>query len=279
MAGIRPPPGLPPPGLCWWDQRPIVGGLRADAEPFAPLLLGALGFGGFRADAEPFAPPLLAACISAGAAAALQAAAFPFCDMAAAACAIQLQAELEAMVVALQQDLTLADVEPKLARAAEAARGAGFRECETLCYDALMAACCRDSADGGLGFRINASDEVGRRLIAAFGRDFSPGSAGEDLQLWSRVVGARYHVYGGGERFHQLVRRRRLSRRRRADAVAVETVRMMSLAGVVGDAVAWETEMVGAEDDLPRARVLNLCRLAPCLPLSRGSLTSHVYTN
>ena len=261
MAGIRPPPGLPPPGLCRWDQRPIVGGLRADAEPFAPLLLGALGFGGFRADAEPFAPPLLAACISAGAAAALQAAAFPFCDMAAAACAIQLQAELEAMVVALQQDLTLADVEPKLARAAEAARGAGFRECETLCYDALMAACCRDSADGGLGFRINASDEVGRRLIAAFGRDFSPGSAGEDLQLWSRVVGARYHVYGGGERFHQLVRRRRLSRRRRADAVA------------------WETEMVGAEDDLPRARVLNLCRLAPCLPLSRGSLTSHVYTN
>jgi hypothetical protein len=199
--------------------------------------------------------------------------------MAAAACAIQLQAELEAMVVALQQDLTLADVEPKLARAAEAARGAGFRECETLCYDALMAACCRDSADGGLGFRINASDEVGRRLIAAFGRDFSPGSAGEDLQLWSRVVGARYHVYGGGERFHQLVRRRRLSRRRRADAVAVETARMMSLAGVVGDAVAWETEMVGAEDDLPRARVLNLCRLAPCLPLSRGSLTSHVYTN
>ena len=259
MAGIRPPPGLPPPGLCRWDQWPIVGGLRADAEPFAPVLL--------------------AACISAGAAAALQAAAFPFCDMAAAACAIQLQAELESMVVALQQDLTLADVEPKLARAAEAARGAGFRECETRCYDALMAACCRDSANGGLGFRINASDEVGRRLIAAFGRDFSPGSAGEDLQLWSRVVGARYHVYGGGERFHQLVRRRRLSRRRRADAVAVETVRMMSLAGVVGDAVAWETEMVGAEDDLPRARVLNLCRLAPCLPLSRGSLTSHVYTN
>jgi len=229
MAGIRPPPGLPPPGLCRWDQRPIVGGLRADAEPFAPVLL--------------------AACISAGAAAALQAAAFPFCDMAAAACALQLQAELEAMVVTLHQDLTLADVEPKLARAAEAARGAGFRECETRCYDALMAACCRDAATESLGFRrISASDEVGRRLITAFGRDFSPGSAGEDLQLWSRVVGARYHVYGGGERFHELVRHRRRHRRKqRADAVAV----MYLEAGVVGDAVAWETEMVGAEDDLP----------------------------
>jgi hypothetical protein len=144
----------------------------------------------------------------------------------------------------LQQDLTLADVEPKLARAAEAARGAGFRECETLCYDALMAACCRDSADGGLGFRINASDEVGRRLIAAFGRDFSPGSAGEDINLWSRVVAARYHVYGGGNTFYDRRKRRGGGRGGRVRGHRADAV-------VVGDAVAWDTEMVGAEDDLP----------------------------
>ena len=222
MAGIRPPPGLspglPPPGLCRWDQRPIVGGLSADAEPFAPVLL--------------------AACISAGAAAVLQATRR---DMAAAACALQLQAELEAMVVALRQDFTLADVEPKLARAAEAARAAGLCECETRCYDALMAACCRGAAIESIASRhIKASDEVGRRLIAAFGRDFSPGSAGEDINLWSRVVAARYHVYGGGKTFYKPGKRRGgRGRRHRADAV------------VVGDAVAWETEMVGAEDDLP----------------------------
>ena len=148
------------------------------------------------AEAGVFEPPMLKAIKAAAAAAGREAAAFPFCDAEAASQAFQ----LETMVEALEQDLN-ADVETGLAAAADASRAAGWREVETRCYDALIATCCSDQpidAVAGAGRHIVPHDAVGQRLIAAFGRDFGPGGQNEDLYLWSRILGARYKIYGGG---------------------------------------------------------------------------------
>jgi hypothetical protein len=94
-----------------------------------------------------------------------------------------------------------ADVLSSLAAAAEASKAAGWREVETRCYDALIAACCHDQpidAIAGSGRRFVPGDAVGQRLTAAFGRDFGPGGQNEDLYLLSRLLGARFHIYGGG---------------------------------------------------------------------------------
>ena len=108
------------------------------------------------------------------------------------------------LVEALEQDLN-ADVETGLAAAADASRAAGWREVETRCYDALIAACCSDQpidAVAGAGRHIVPGDAVGQRLIAAFGRDFGPGGQNEDLYIWSRLLGARYKIYGDGGKNH-----------------------------------------------------------------------------
>ena len=151
-------------------------------------------FGGLRAAAPAFEPPLLHALDCAAAAAGRHAALFPFgVDPAAALLALQLEAELSSMRSALIENMPLA-VESQLATAAQASKGAGFSDVETLLYDALIRACSRDGVPLG---RITAGHPLGQRLIAAFGLNIAPGSPDEDLYLWSRLLGSCFHVYGG----------------------------------------------------------------------------------
>ena len=194
MSGLGPPPGLMP-----WPGFALPPGLEEPFQQPPPTTLC-----GFGAEAEAFGPPMLGACIRAAAAAGEEAATFPFCEAAAAVCALQLEAELDSLVAKLSQDFLADNVEPLLARAVDQSRAFGFLCVQTHLHDAMMAAWFRhlpidDVAAVVVGNRTGPGFVALRQMIIeSFGRDFSPGAEGQDLQLWSRVLAARYHVYRSG---------------------------------------------------------------------------------
>ena len=194
MAGLGPPPELMP-----WPGFALPPGLEEPFQQPPPTT-----FCGFGAEAEAFGPPMLGACIRAAAAAGEEAATFPFCEAASAVCALQLEAELDSLVAKLSQDFLADNVEPLLARAVDQSRAFGFLWVQTHLHDAMMAAWFRhlpidDIVDVVVGNRTGPGFVALRQMIIeSFGRDFSPGAEGQDLQLWSRVLAARYHVYRSG---------------------------------------------------------------------------------
>ena len=228
------PPPAPPPGLEEPFQQP---------PPTA--------FCGFGAEAEAFGPPMLVACIRAAAAAGEEAAT---CRAAAAVCALQLEAELDSLVARLSQDF-MADVEPLLARAVDESRAFGFHEVETHLYDALLAACFRhlpiDYIAAAVQRRRTGPHHAAlcHMIMAAFGRDFSPGAEGYDGNLWSRVMGARYHVYrsGVGGRDPAAVASARGRRRRSRGNRPSRRSQQAEVVAATATAAAADT---GAEDDL-----------------------------
>jgi hypothetical protein len=220
-GGFKQPPGLEdilePPGLelpwgfrqlvCLEDllELPPFGGFR-QPPGLEDLELSPVPCSGFRADVDAFMPSLLGAQAASAAgrkAAALEA----LCHSGSEQAARILEEELETMVSALNKNYMKDGVERALARAIEDCRNLGFNEVETPLYDAFMAACCRhidiaaepiDPAHPAFrDHRITQAHPLGKMIVAAFARDFGPGSGQdlEDLTLWSRILGARFHVY------------------------------------------------------------------------------------
>ena len=225
ICGFKQPPCLEdllePPGLelPWGFRQLVCLEDRLELPPFGgfrlppgleDLELSPVPCSSFRADVDAFMPSLLGALSKAASAAGRKAAALNLMspsgsEMAARAC--KLQDELKAMVSTLNKNYMKDGVERALARAIEDCRTLGFNEVETPLYDAFMAACCRhidiaakpiDPAHPAFrDHRITKAHPLGRMIVAAFARDFGPGSGQdlEDLALWSRILGARYHVY------------------------------------------------------------------------------------